>query len=160
MDEFPIVMRGYDRAQVDQRLGDLNSALAGARREVAGLDERVVRLESELQIARRQLQESARPTYSGLGSRIEQLLRTAEEQAEELAGRSQRESDELMARTRSQADQLSSSSRTEAADILARARAEAAGWRPANRERAVSAALRVYASLAQSADKGAARHVD
>ena len=41
-----------------------------------------------------------------------------------------------------------------------RARAEAAGWRPANRERTVSAALRVYASLAQSADKGAARHVD
>ncbi|NCD17842.1 MAG: dihydroxy-acid dehydratase, partial [Actinobacteria bacterium] len=41
-----------------------------------------------------------------------------------------------------------------------RARADAAGWRPRDRKREVSAALRVYASLAQSADKGAARHID
>jgi len=41
-----------------------------------------------------------------------------------------------------------------------RARADAAGWRPRDRKREVSAALRVYASLALSADKGAARHVD
>ncbi len=41
-----------------------------------------------------------------------------------------------------------------------RARADAAGWRPRDRKREVSAALRVYASLAQSADKGAARQID
>jgi dihydroxy-acid dehydratase len=40
-----------------------------------------------------------------------------------------------------------------------RAAREVAGWRPANRERPVSAALRAYASMALSADKGAARHV-
>ena len=34
------------------------------------------------------------------------------------------------------------------------------GWAPANRERPVSAALRAYASMAQSADKGAVRHVE
>ncbi len=47
-------------------------------------------------------------------------------------------------------------------DELARRRAarDAAGWRPANRQREVSAALRVFAMLAQSADKGAARKVD
>ncbi len=41
-----------------------------------------------------------------------------------------------------------------------RARADAAGWKPRDRHREISAALRVYASLALSADKGAARHVD
>ena len=35
----------------------------------------------------------------------------------------------------------------------------AAGWRPAHRERTVSAALRIFAQFAQSADKGAARLV-
>ena len=42
---------------------------------------------------------------------------------------------------------------------LARRRSEqeAMGWRPVNRERVVSRSLQVYASLAQSADKGAAR---
>jgi len=34
---------------------------------------------------------------------------------------------------------------------------DAAGWRPVNRERHVSNALKIYASLALSADKGAAR---
>lgn len=38
-----------------------------------------------------------------------------------------------------------------------RAARERLGWRPANREREVSAALRIYGALAQSADKGAAR---
>jgi len=34
------------------------------------------------------------------------------------------------------------------------------GWAPAQRDRPVSAALRAYAALALSADRGAARHVD
>ncbi len=38
-----------------------------------------------------------------------------------------------------------------------RATREADGWRPVNRDREVSTALKVYASLALSADKGAAR---
>ncbi len=41
-----------------------------------------------------------------------------------------------------------------------RARRDEVGWRPAHRERTVSAALRVYASMALSADKGAARDVE
>ena len=46
-------------------------------------------------------------------------------------------------------------------DELARRRAEqdAAGWRPVARQREVSAALRLFAMFAQSADKGAARKV-
>ncbi len=38
-----------------------------------------------------------------------------------------------------------------------RAEQDAAGWKPVNRERVVSNALKIYASLALSADKGAAR---
>ena len=38
-----------------------------------------------------------------------------------------------------------------------RAEAEARGWRPRTRQRTVSPALKIFALLAQSADKGAAR---
>ncbi len=38
-----------------------------------------------------------------------------------------------------------------------RAEAEARGWKPRNRQRTVSPALKIFAMLAQSADKGAAR---
>jgi dihydroxy-acid dehydratase len=41
-----------------------------------------------------------------------------------------------------------------------RARRDELGWRPANRDRTVSPALRVYAAMALSADKGAARSVE
>jgi dihydroxy-acid dehydratase len=41
-----------------------------------------------------------------------------------------------------------------------RAARDEAGWRPAHRERPISAALRAYAALALSADQGAARQVD
>jgi len=46
--------------------------------------------------------------------------------------------------------------------VLGRRRAarDQAGWRPAHRDRPVSPALRAYAAMALSADKGAARHVD
>ena len=46
-------------------------------------------------------------------------------------------------------------------DELARRRAERdlVGWKPAERKREVSAALRIFAAFAQSADKGAARKV-
>jgi dihydroxy-acid dehydratase len=46
-------------------------------------------------------------------------------------------------------------------DELARRRAEQdeRGWAPLSREREVSAALRIFAMFAQSADKGAARKV-
>jgi dihydroxy-acid dehydratase len=47
-------------------------------------------------------------------------------------------------------------------EVLAARRAaqDAAGWQPKDRDRPVSAALRIYASLALSADKGAARRID
>ncbi len=41
-----------------------------------------------------------------------------------------------------------------------RAARDAAGWRPASREREVSTALRIFGSMALSADKGAARQFD
>lgn len=37
---------------------------------------------------------------------------------------------------------------------------DAAGWKPVNRVRPISAALKIFAAFAQSADKGAARKVD
>ncbi|HEX7167753.1 MAG TPA: dihydroxy-acid dehydratase [Acidimicrobiales bacterium] len=45
-------------------------------------------------------------------------------------------------------------------DVLAARRAAKTEWRPKDRDRPVSAALRAYAALALSADKGAARDVE
>ena len=77
---FPVVMRGYERDMVDERLDELDRQVAQARAQVEQLDSRAMQLAGELAEAHRQLREAERPTYSGLGSRIEHLLRSAEEQ--------------------------------------------------------------------------------
>src|SRR6202050_2383310 len=75
--EFATVMRGYDRHQVDEHIRQIETE-ARTNREAAQSMKR------ELSEAHRQIQEQERPTYSGLGARIEQLLRLAEEQGSAL----------------------------------------------------------------------------
>src|SRR5260370_502681 len=74
--EFDTVLRGYDRAQVDGHIKQLDG-------EVRQHREQVQAMQRELSEAHRQIQEQERPTYSGLGARIEQLLRLAPEQTTE-----------------------------------------------------------------------------
>ena len=88
--EFAITMRGYDRLQVDQRLESLSRQLVEARNEVASLDHRAMTLAGQLAEAQRRLRESDKPTYAGLGSRIEQLLRNAEEQSASILAKANR----------------------------------------------------------------------
>ena len=127
--EFAITMRGYDRAQVDRKLEQLSRQLADARREVASLDQRAMTLAGELADAQRRLRESDKPTYAGLGSRIEQLLRSAEEQSASVLSKANAEADALLTRTRTNAKNLSERSASEAATLLADARREEANLR-------------------------------
>ena len=62
-------------------LESLSRQLVEARNEVASLDHRAMTLAGQLAEAQRRLRESDKPAYAGLGSRIEQLLRNAEEQS-------------------------------------------------------------------------------
>src|SRR5258708_39785585 len=72
--DFARVMGGCDPHQVNEHLQQIDGELRQHREQVQALHR-------ELADAHRQIQEQERPTYSGLGSRIEQLLRLAEEQA-------------------------------------------------------------------------------
>ena len=68
--EFATVMRGYDRHQVDEHIRQIET-------EVRTHRDQTTTLKRELSEAHRQIQEQERPTYSGLGARIEQLLQPA-----------------------------------------------------------------------------------
>src|SRR5262245_37976232 len=91
--EISVVLRGYDRQQVDSLLARLNSQLqqAGqardeaegrlneAQRRVRQAEQRLNSVEQKLTDTNKQLEENNRPTLSGLGTRVEQILRLAEE---------------------------------------------------------------------------------
>lgn len=88
---FDLALRGYDRRQVDEYLDRIEHDLAVAQADrdaasarIAASEKRLKVLDSELEAVREQLTESARPTYAGLGKRVEQLLSIAEEEAERL----------------------------------------------------------------------------
>src|SRR5579862_2664445 len=88
--EFVTAMRGYDRQQVDEHIRNIEAEVRQHREQTAVM-------QRELSEARRHLHEQERPTYSGLGARIEQLLRLAEEQATEVIHAARAEANEIKA---------------------------------------------------------------
>ena len=124
-ESIPMVLRGYDRTAVDARVASLEQALAAARSQVEALDARTIQAAGELSEAHRQLREAERPTYSGLGSRIEQLLRSAEEQSSAVVAQANAQAADALARAKLSAGQLRARAENEVAELLATARREA-----------------------------------
>ena len=115
--DFARVMRGYDPHQVNEHLKQIDSELRQHRDQVQALH-------SELSEAHRQIQEQERPTYSGLGSRIEQLLRLAEEQATEILQEARSAANEFGATAKVEAAEVRAAAENEAAELRANAKRE------------------------------------
>src|SRR5215467_1735596 len=122
--DFAKVMRGYDQHQVDEYLKQSDLEMRQHREQVQALQQ-------ELTEAHRQLREQERPTYAGLGSRIEQLLRLAEEQATEIVGEARSAANELQAAAKVDAAELRAGAENEAAELRAMADHEVAEKRAA-----------------------------
>ena len=80
---FELVRRGYDRAQVDERISKLVSDRDSALSRITALEKRIEELHLETQNAQAQVSD-AEPSYAGLGARVEKILRLAEEEAKDL----------------------------------------------------------------------------
>src|SRR5215471_208979 len=111
---FDVVLRGYDRRQVDEQIGQLEDQ---ARRH----REQAQALQRELSAVQRQLREREPPTRAGAGLRIEQLLRLAEEQATEIVGEARTAVDELPAAAKVDAAELRAAAGNDAAELRASA---------------------------------------
>src|SRR5919199_2172006 len=123
---FQTRISGYDKTQVDERVAALEGALRDARARVEELDARSMKLSGEVSEAHRQLREVERPSYSGLGARIEQLLRLAEEQASDVIAAATKDADDALAQARLEAAQTRPTAQTEASELLAAAARESA----------------------------------
>lgn len=126
--EFDVVLRGYDRRQVDEYLDRLEADLAAAHTERAtlgarsqALDKQLAEQDREVQAARRQLVETAQPTYAGLGARVHQLLSIAEQEAADIRAKAEAAAVQI----RGQAEKDISHLRERADSILAEAKARA-----------------------------------
>jgi cell division septum initiation protein DivIVA len=110
---FDVVLRGYDKRQVDERLRFLGSQLTAAENALRVATQRTAALQDELNEVRAATSES--PGDSNFGARVEKILNLAQDEAREV---------------RSQADAAAAAvvdqARTEAAEQRQRAEQEIA----------------------------------
>lgn len=137
-ESFDVVMRGYSRGQVDdfvkrtkRQVEELETRLARAEREAEDARRDRDRASSEAAAANSRL-ESHEPSYEELGERLTQILRLAQEEAEEKRSTATVEADETRAeaeaavqRIHQEVEEKRSNAEAEAEQIRAQAHEEA-----------------------------------
>lgn len=83
-ENFDIVMRGYDRAQVDQTIEELKLENEHLSTYNEGAASEIANLKAEVETLREQVKKSGATGYAALGAQFEQTLRLAEEQAKKM----------------------------------------------------------------------------
>lgn len=117
--QLPLVRRGgYDKEAVDRHLRTVAAEKAGLSASLNEAQARTRQLEAELADLRKEMSENERPSYAGLGGKASQMLRLAEEQAEE-----------VVAQANLQATQVREQAMKDAAAIKAQAESDAEDMR-------------------------------
>lgn len=142
---FDIALRGYDRAQVDGYVARVEHAMAALVARADAAERRIADLAEALNAAnadrlRLRAERSPAPEVR-LGARLEQIMRLAEEQAEEIEAAARDRAREIVADAEREADRLRAGVRAELATLADRRRETRAALSRVNGEVARLAAL-------------------
>ena len=111
--DFDVVMRGYDRDQVRERVlalaGDLEAAEEARLRSMGEAGA----LREELAAVRARLSGEAAPTYADLGERVTSILQLAADEAGRLREEARAEAEALLREAREEADELAAAAHAE-----------------------------------------------
>ncbi len=155
---FDVVLRGYDRTQVDRHVAWLEELLATAEQHAAAAEqsagsarEEVVRVRRDAGAMQAEL-ERGRPTYEALGERIGKMLALAEQEADALRATGRAEAEALQGRLQQheaanakEREGRNRAAEQQAASLVAKARGEA--------DRVVGEARRQAAGTTQAAQQ-------
>ena len=141
--EFTQVFRGYDKDEVDKALNTLRRDIINANTQSADNAKENKRLLARIEELTAELEEVGSPTFSGLGTKLENTLRVAEEQSTRLIAQADIDAEKLrraaedeahlmrsdahelaertLTETRAQASRLLETARAEADDMVSRA---------------------------------------
>jgi len=125
MDQFDVVIRGYDRRQVDDYLAQLGGYVAQLRADSDAAAEREATTANELTRVRTEL-ERGRPGFDALGERVTQMLALAEQEAEQMRGAAQADSLEVRAAAERAAAQMRSDAKRDSDELAESTRRELA----------------------------------
>lgn len=129
--EFAVVVRGYDRAQVDEYLGELLAWLSEAERRILATDEANEALRREvvqLRATAASLEERAGvpgpQSLNAFSERMSQVMQSAVTAAEELRAEAEREANGRRDAVAAEVERMLERAKAEAREILRRARAK------------------------------------
>lgn len=100
---FSTELRGYKRSEVDDVLSDLRSELIRATKDRSDILDELSALRQQVAEIESSAEQSAMPTFAGLGTRLESILRIAEEQSTKLIGQADIDSERMITLARTEA---------------------------------------------------------
>ena len=112
--EFITELRGYKRSEVDEVINDLRAELIQAAKDRGNLLDELTALKEHVAAVEASTGESLSPSYSGLGSRLEAVLRIAEEQSTRIIGQADIDSERIISAAKLEAQTLVESAEREA----------------------------------------------
>ncbi|MDZ4046133.1 MAG: DivIVA domain-containing protein, partial [Rhodoglobus sp.] len=112
--EFSTEMRGYRKDEVDAAIQELRRELIKANTDRAEAAKEVKRLLAVNEDLQAELDETGSPTYSGLGTKLENTLRVAEEQSTRLIAQADIDAEKLRSTVTAEVTKLRSDAAEEA----------------------------------------------
>ena len=122
---FTQVFRGYDKEEVDSALQELRRELIKSNTQAAESAKEVKRLQARIDELNAEIEEVGSPTYTGLGTKLENTLRVAEEQSTRLIAQADIDAEKLRAGVSAEIDKVKKAAAAQAERILADAQARA-----------------------------------
>jgi len=117
---FDLVLRGYDRRQVDERLAQLQAHIATTEKALREEQRRCTELSGQLHGALSRLRQAGGGgQQNSFGFRVEKILRLAEQEASELRSHAAAEAAALVKRARAEAERLRATSERELVRLTA-----------------------------------------
>ena len=104
-DQFPIVIRGYDKEQVDRAFASAQQTLAALRAQIKQDGDRLLQLQAKLQEERNR-QSSKNHTFASLGANAQQMLASTEQTSTELLERAKQDAASTRASAKAQAEEF------------------------------------------------------
>jgi DivIVA domain-containing protein len=104
--EFTTELRGYKRSEVDEVINALRAELIQAAKDRGNLLDELTTLKEHLAAVDATGEGSSQATYSGLGSRLEAILRIAEEQSTRIIGQADIDSERMISNAKLEAQNL------------------------------------------------------
>ncbi|HEX6366954.1 MAG TPA: DivIVA domain-containing protein, partial [Agromyces sp.] len=123
--EFTQVFRGYDKDEVDKSLNALRRDIITANTKIAEQGKEHKRLLARIEELTAELEEVGSPTFSGLGTKLENTLRVAEEQSTRLIAQADIDAEKLRRAAEDEAHLMRSDAHELAERTLTEARSQA-----------------------------------